>query len=227
MELIKLRVFSLTWSCEKTDSFIPVICLHTCICLMTEGTGQEGCITHSIFIPFTKYSPRTHPQTGSVPGTGVRVEQRTRQLLPSRSSQACGERTTITIKCKQREVKTKWEGGEGTVKTAWLAQRISQLLNPGLQALWQVPWQVNSIIFSQRIVSLSQLSEWQGNKSACGSHKPYLFARHYRKAQPTWWRSLFPDTGNHVPMNHSTPHSHSFSSHISFNFELGVDKTVP
>lgn len=45
------------------------------------------------------------------------------------------------------------------------------------------------------------------------------------KITACWWRSFLPDMGNHVPVNHSTPHSQCFSSHMSYYFQLGVDKT--
>ena len=155
--------------------FTPAICPHTCIYLMTEGMGLEGDIIHSKFI----HSANTH-QAPTVRQALCRGSTELGSFCPQGAHRLAGGGPAIAPKYKERaiEMQQAWRGE--TASAAWVAQRPghSGTLD---QAPWQVPCQVNSIISSQRAASLSQQFEWKGNKVACGSYNPYIFAQPYKK----------------------------------------------
>ena len=115
-----------------------------------------------------------------MPGQGLERSTHLGSLCPQGAHRLAGAGPTISQSASRAQSGCSGREGKNS-KPAWVAQGSSQLLNPGLQALRQIPCQVNSIISSQRTASLSQWFEWKANKVACGSSNPYLFAQHYKK----------------------------------------------
>lgn len=95
-----------------------------------------------------------------MPAQGLERSTHLGSLCPQGAHRLAGAGPTISQSASRAQ--SGRSGCEGkNSEPAWVAQGSSQLLNPGLQALWQIPCQVNSIISSQRTASLSQ---WFGRQ---------------------------------------------------------------